>query len=460
LDELAWLDKSKRVPLPKQERIYTQEEIAEKYANVKESHFALAQRDRSKAEMRVTTLVGVPGSRQDLRNFVHDVRNRVIEKRRTSKEREDRISDVTASWSMFQQYKEVETKLFMYDSVTALRYTVKEGDPIDMGIFHVKVKDQEDIIPVTRAWVMANFEPAVVRSVIQNSLGTFVDIEASQLQIFVDKRQVQRVQFIPIGRIESSVVKLSEPAEPNNYNGTFVGVLTDGRCIKLTTEYVAENFPPAFLNQVVQHSLMNKPKFFNVPPGAPRTMGDHKMLNPNYPKVAYMQLGRGTCLFSSFASALHYVGLHEPAKEVAEQAVIWSTDETIFNWQGLLQLVQSSCHWLVPRRLHKASFDILKDQSEYPTVLQLQATDGGTQHAVTVVGGLVFDSNCERALPLSLKTLDYCCSTDDKDGNYHGIYHGYRFSEIITKNGSKWEKLKKKFNTNFFLEDYMDTSED
>jgi hypothetical protein len=261
----------------------------------------------------------------------------------------------------------------------------------------------------------------------------------------------------------SSLIKLREPHDPNDpddVDGTFVGVLSDGRCKKLNPKFVIENFPKAFLEEVVQQAFTNEPRFFSIPPGAPRTVGDHEMLNPKHPKLMYMQLGQGTCLFSSFASALYYCGLQETAKEMAEQARIWSMDATSSNWQGLLRVMECSCHWLVPHRLKKATFNIFRDVSEYPTVLQLEATDGGTQHAVTVVGGLVFDSNCERALPLSLETLDYCCSTDEKAGFYHGIYHGYRFIDQPSRHGSRWEKLKNKFDTNFFLDEFMDTSED
>ena len=66
---------------------------------------------------------------------------------------------------------------------------------------------------------------------------------------------------------------------------------------------------------------------------------------------------------------------------------------------------------------------------EFPTVLALEAVDGGTQHAITTVGKLIFDSNCEQALPLTKKSLDYCCLSDDKEGAYHKVLRGYRFME-------------------------------
>ena len=85
----------------------------------------------------------------------------------------------------------------------------------------------------------------------------------------------------------------------------------------------------------------------------------------------------------------------------------------------------------------------------------MEAIDGRTQHAITIVGKLIFD---KRALPLTTKSLDYCCSLADKEGAYHKVHRGYRFMKPQAKNKKrrKWEKLKKKNSTNFFLDDdYM-----
>ena len=73
------------------------------------------------------------------------------------------------------------------------------------------------------------------------------------------------------------------------------------------------------------------------------------------------------------------------------------------------------------------------DISTFPTVLQLQADDSSIQHAVTIVGKLVFDSNCPHALLLNQATLDYCCSSDDQPSHYSEVYRGYRFNEHGTK---------------------------
>jgi hypothetical protein len=54
-------------------------------------------------------------------------------------------------------------------------------------------------------------------------------------------------------------------------------------------------------------------------------------------------------------------------------------------------------------------FNPLVDISEYPTILQLQASDGDNQHVVGIVDEWVFDSNNHFAVELTKENLDRCC---------------------------------------------------
>ena len=97
---------------------------------------------------------------------------------------------------------------------------------------------------------------------------------------------------------------------------------------------------------------------------------------------------------------------------------------------NLLRLVNKSEYkWLQPRKLKNEGFDIFNDICKGPTVLCLKSMNGGTSHAITTVGRLVFDANCSRALPLCQETLNYCCSTDEQNSEFYCVYKGYRFEE-------------------------------
>ena len=56
-------------------------------------------------------------------------------------------------------------------------------------------------------------------------------------------------------------------------------------------------------------------------------------------------------------------------------------------------------------------------------------TDGGLQHAVTVVDDLIFDSTQEVALKLNKESFDWICS----DGGCSDVYAVYRFNQKTKK---------------------------
>ena len=95
-----------------------------------------------------------------------------------------------------------------------------------------------------------------------------------------------------------------------------------GQMVKLTYDWVASNISPAFAD-----NLMRKYKaggFCEIPPGNSRAEEDKAPL-PDSVKtwldstpqdaLPYQQGDSQTCVFTSFANAIHYLGLH---KEVAE----------------------------------------------------------------------------------------------------------------------------------------------
>ena len=56
-------------------------------------------------------------------------------------------------------------------------------------------------------------------------------------------------------------------------------------------------------------------------------------------------------------------------------------------------------------------WDVLIDSQQYVMcVVGLQSSNHKTDHAVSIAGKWVFDSNFEYALPLTRESLDLCCS--------------------------------------------------
>ena len=61
------------------------------------------------------------------------------------------------------------------------------------------------------------------------------------------------------------------------------------------------------------------------------------------------------------------------------------------------------------------TYDILQNQSNYPTVCLLLDTAHREDHFITVYGKCIFDSNLKLALPLTRTWLNYICSGNNTD---------------------------------------------
>ena len=159
-----------------------------------------------------------------------------------------------------------------------------------------------------------------------------------------------------------------------------------------------------------------------VPLGASRMGGGvHELMIEKVP-MKYRQFDEETCAFMSMASALHYcaaelnMGDKDVASWLATTAAGFAKGR---NARGQLDLMakkvkeKSSYFRKCELRVKKSKvdeWDILNIRSPWPTVVVLLGGDGGQSHSVTLVGDLVFDSNCTHAMRLTRETLDWCCN--------------------------------------------------
>ena len=142
--------------------------------------------------------------------------------------------------------------------------------------------------------------------------------------------------------------------------------------------------------------------------------------------VKYKQGHYNTCLYRGFASAIHHLGEKTLASAIASKA------PTTMELNGLAQLNQlcadvNNRFSVVKYMTHKKAgpLDVLNlPGREHPTVIIPLGSDGGVQHAITVVGDLVFDSTQNYALTLSQLSVDWCC---DSEGGYLGVYKAVTF---------------------------------
>jgi GNAT superfamily N-acetyltransferase len=145
--------------------------------------------------------------------------------------------------------------------------------------------------------------------------------------------------------------------------------------------------------------------------------------------IAFQQKHRQTCVYSSFASALWFLGLTELAVRVDSEAVRSEGDP--FALKRLADLVHNHPTWMVPKRIKNSatSFKLLEhDLTNALAVVVLKGIpDRACNHAITVFDGLIFDSNEKFGIPLTRDNLDLMCSTDSREGKYECVAAGYLF---------------------------------
>ena len=72
-------------------------------------------------------------------------------------------------------------------------------------------------------------------------------------------------------------------------------------------------------------------------------------------------------------------------------------------------------------------YDILRNESTYPTVCLLLDMWHRTDHYITVCGKWISDSNFKVELPLTHICLNYiCCGNDTGENKFIGVLHAIR----------------------------------
>ena len=67
-------------------------------------------------------------------------------------------------------------------------------------------------------------------------------------------------------------------------------------------------------------------------------------------------------------------------------------------------------HYRLVKYEKKGYYDILTEISEHVTLVQLMYYLGNVNHAISVVGCWIFDSNYKKELVLNIESLDMICA--------------------------------------------------
>lgn len=141
----------------------------------------------------------------------------------------------------------------------------------------------------------------------------------------------------------------------------------------------------------------------------------------------FLQNDEATCVVTSLANAMAYINDMKAA-----DALMRRRKESLLTTRRLQFVANemAQLNYTVTKLRH---FDILENTSKWPIICALRGSDGGTTHAVTVCGEVLFDSNRTVALQLNRDNLNWCCGSDGVAVKYVNVYLGYKF-EFRTKN--------------------------
>ena len=188
-----------------------------------------------------------------------------------------------------------------------------------------------------------------------------------------------------------------------------------------------------------RNAKSNKGSFIEIPPGDSRK---HKpeQSDSSYPTMKYYQKeGEPTCLIISVANLLHHSGAKEHAlflfndqKKIIRQANVWSCIKEKLRQLSILLIFQ-------PITIN--SIETLQQDNSLPLITCLKGSDFKKDHTVVIYKNWIYDGNFKTALPLSVESLNECCSTENKKCKFTGFTNSY----VISEYDAYLEQLKRSF---------------
>jgi hypothetical protein len=137
------------------------------------------------------------------------------------------------------------------------------------------------------------------------------------------------------------------------------------------------------------------------------------------------------CVVDSAASGLHHLG-HTTLAEFCASA---DHTKELCGMDHFRDVVinhstrEDRCLFVVVKLRKKeiySNWDTLVDAPKYRLcLLGIESSDGKTDHAICVIGNWIFDSNFEKALPLTKESLDICASSAERKSVFVKVTRGY-----------------------------------
>jgi len=191
-------------------------------------------------------------------------------------------------------------------------------------------------------------------------------------------------------------------------NGVWVKNCFEPRFVELVKE--------VGVDETQRGTVLEKRKWVSVPIGQSRDADAVLCVDLDVP-IHYPQTVFNTCLFNSLASAFHYLGRTHTGSVLYNIAMRNESSDASSQLQAMIKAVKKDETvykkvdiWKKEAVIARTNF--LREPVEFPRVLVLRGVDGGVNHAVAVVGKIVFDSNRKKGMRLCKETFDWCCNCE------------------------------------------------
>ena len=368
-------------------------------------------------------------------------------------------------WKTSERIVNDEVDLALLTNRIRLKFTPRpvHGDRAKPGFirgeYHAMVEREDGTtktFAVATNWVEQHFTAealAIVQQIEKETKETFKDKFSARTEsgylslekevaqqrkvsgkVVVDTRQISKLRYLPGKMIRRANGNMRW--HPELWKGVIKNPTSqEVEYVELTPEWVALNISPEFQTMLKELRDPKTEGYVLIPEGSNEAHeeGTVQFLDNAPPAKYWNKSGNPRnkrCVIDSVASGLYHLGHISLAKRIAEA-----------NGTNLLCGMEFFCDIItnystkeerklfVLVRLKKgilSNWDTLVDAKKYRLcMLGIASSDGKTDHAICVVGDWVFDSNFEKALPLSKETLDICASSAERETHYVKATRGY-----------------------------------
>ena len=172
------------------------------------------------------------------------------------------------------------------------------------------------------------------------------------------------------------------------------------------------------------------------------------MYQKDAPILSYFQKTLNSCCFSSLSSAFASIK-HFKAENAISMLIKESLKSEVGNHIHFVNEIminnkinkgEARVHYKLIKYKKKGDYKILEDISSNVTLVQLMDSLENVNHAISVVGNWIFDSNYEKSLVLNRASLDMICAPsvgEEQNTTFEKVFYAVRyiFNESKLKKG-------------------------